>query len=70
MKYTEKQLESFTKPISDSEEQRCKNMINMIKDAINDYYYNTYDSKMNLSNYEYFYKVLMRIILTSNKIVM
>ena len=54
MKYTEKQLESFTKPISDSEEQRCKNMINMIKDAINDYYYNTYDSKMNLSNYEIF----------------
>jgi len=54
MKYTEKQLEGFTKPLSDSEEQRCQNMINMVKDAIKDYYDKTYDSKMSLNNYEIF----------------
>jgi len=54
MKYSESQLENFSKPISDSEEQRCKNMINMIKDAINDYYNNTNDYKMKIDNYEIF----------------
>lgn len=54
MKYTESQLESFTKPISDSEEQRCKNMINMVKDAIENYYNQTKDYKMRVDNYEIF----------------
>lgn len=54
MKYTESQLESFTKPISDTEEQRCKNMINMVKDAIRSYYEQTYDYKMKPENYEIF----------------
>ena len=54
MKYTESQLEGFTKPISDSEEQRCENMIRMVKDAIQGYYNETRDYKMNLSNYEIF----------------
>lgn len=54
MRYTESQLESFTKPISESEEQRCENMIRMIKDAIQDYYFETRDNKMNLNDYEIF----------------
>ena len=54
MKYTESQLEGFTKPISDSEEQRCENMIRMVKDAIQGYYNETRDYKMNLSDYEIF----------------
>ena len=54
MKYTESQLENFTKPISDSEEQRCKNMINMVKDAIENYYNQTKDYKMRVDNYEIF----------------
>lgn len=54
MRYTENQLESFTKPISDSENQRCENMIKMVKDAIQNYYSETRDYKMNLSNYEIF----------------
>ena len=54
MKYTESQLEGFTKPISDSEEQRCKNMINMIRDAIENYYNQTNDYKMRVDNYEIF----------------
>ena len=54
MKYTESQLSGFTKPISESEEQRCQNMINMVKSAIKEYYNNTYDSEMNLNNYEIF----------------
>lgn len=54
MRYTENQLESFTKPISDSENQRCENMIGMVKDAIQNYYSETRDYKMNLNNYEIF----------------
>ena len=54
MRYTENQLESFTKPISDSENQRCENMIKMVKDAIQNYYSETRDYKMNLNNYEIF----------------
>lgn len=54
MKYSESQLEGFSKPISDSEEQRCKNMINMIKEAISNYYDSTGDYKMKLDNYEIF----------------
>lgn len=54
MRYTESQLESFTKPISDSENQRCENMIRMIKDAIEGYYNETRDYKSNLNNYEIF----------------
>lgn len=54
MRYTENQLESFTKPISDSENQRCENMIRMVKDAIQNYYSETRDYKMNLNNYEIF----------------
>ena len=54
MRYTESQLESFTKPISDSENQRCENMIRMVKEAIQGYYGETRDYKMNLSNYEIF----------------
>lgn len=54
MRYTESQLESFTKPISDSENQRCENMIRMVKEAIQGYYAETRDYKMNISNYEIF----------------
>ncbi|MEG1647743.1 MAG: nucleotidyltransferase domain-containing protein, partial [Bacilli bacterium] len=54
MRYTESQLESFTKPISDSENQRCENMIKMVKEAIQGYYIETRDDKMNLNNYEIF----------------
>lgn len=54
MRYTESELESFTKPISESENQRCENMIRMVKDAIQNYYNETRDSKMSLSNYEIF----------------
>lgn len=54
MRYTEAQLESFTKPISDSENQRCENMIKMVKEAIQCYYNETRDYKMNLDNYEIF----------------
>lgn len=54
MRYSESQLESFSKPISDSENQRCENMINMVKDAIRSYYNSTGDYKMSLSNFEIF----------------
>ena len=54
MRYTESQLESFTKPISDSENQRCENMIRMVKDAIQGYYNETRNYKTNLNNYEIF----------------
>ncbi len=54
MRYTESQLEGFTKPISDTENQRCENMIKMVKEAIQDYYIETRDNKMNLSDYEIF----------------
>lgn len=54
MRYTESQLEGFTKPISESEKQRCENMIRMIKDAIQTYYIETRDSKMDLNNFEIF----------------
>ena len=54
MRYTENELESFTKPISESENKRCENMIRMVKDAIQNYYNETRDSKMSLSNYEIF----------------
>lgn len=54
MRYSESQLESFTKPLSKSENQRCENMIKMVKDAIEDYYGATRDYKANLSNYEIF----------------
>ena len=54
MRYTESQLESFTKPISDSENQRCENMIRMVKDAIQGYYNETRDYKTDLNNYEIF----------------
>ena len=54
MKYTEEQLERFTKPISDTEKQRCENMINMIKDAIKSYYFLTNDPLLNPDNYEIF----------------
>ena len=35
MKYTEATLELWTKPASDTEEQKIENTINMIKSAIN-----------------------------------
>ena len=54
MRYTENQLESFTKPISDSENQRCENMIRMVKEAIQLYYTETRDYKLDLNNYEIF----------------
>lgn len=54
MRYTESQLESFTKPISDSENQRCENMIRMVKDAIQGYYNETRDYKIDINNYEIF----------------
>jgi predicted nucleotidyltransferase len=54
MKYTESQLEGFTKPISDTENQRCENMINMVKDAIQQYYNETRNANINLTNYEIF----------------
>ncbi len=54
MRYTESQLEGFTKPISESENQRCQNMIRMVKEAIQTYYNETRDNKMSLNNYEIF----------------
>lgn len=54
MRYTESQLMGFTNPISESENQRCENMINMVKDAIKDYYEQTNDYKMKPDNYEIF----------------
>lgn len=46
MRYTESQLEGFTKPISESENQRCQNMIRMVKEAIQTYYNETRDNKI------------------------
>ena len=54
MRYTEKQLEEFTRPISESENQRCENMIRMIKEAIQDYYRKTGNNKADLNSYEIF----------------
>lgn len=54
IRYTESQLEGFTKPISESENQRCQNMIRMVKEAIQTYYNETRDNKMSLNNYEIF----------------
>ncbi len=34
MKFTEKQLKSYEAPLSDSEEQKCRNAIGMIRDAL------------------------------------
>lgn len=33
MKFTEEQLKSFTAPLSDTEDQKCKNAIGMVRDA-------------------------------------
>ena len=54
MRYTESQLEGFTRPISESENQRCQNMIRMVKEAIQTYYNETRDNKMSLDNYKIF----------------
>ena len=54
MRYTESQLENFSKPLSDSEELRCENMIKMVKEAIKNYYYETRKSILNLDDYEIF----------------
>lgn len=54
MRYTESQLEGFTQPISESENQRCENMIKMVKEAVEYYYYETRDYIVNINNYEIF----------------
>lgn len=48
MKYTEQQLQSWTAPISNTEEDRAKNTIKMIKTAINN------SDKLKLLDYEVF----------------
>lgn len=54
MKYTEEQLNSFAKPLSTTEEQRCKNIIDMVKDAIINYYSETKDYRLNINDYDIF----------------
>ncbi len=39
MKYTEKQLNNMASPISQSEEEKCKNAIKMIRDAMKELNY-------------------------------
>ena len=45
MKYTEKQLNNMASPISQSEEEKCKNAIKMIRDAMKELNY-TDDGKL------------------------
>lgn len=39
MKYIEKQLNNMASPISQSEEEKCKNAIKMIRDAMKEFNY-------------------------------
>ena len=39
MKYTEKQLNNMASPISQSEEEKCKNAIKMIRDTMKELNY-------------------------------
>ena len=48
MNFTEEQLISWSKPLSETEEQRCQNALNMIKNAINE------SDKPKNKNIEYF----------------
>ncbi len=36
MKFSEEQMERFAAPISDTEDQKCKNALNMVRDALKD----------------------------------
>lgn len=38
MKFTEAELQEYAAPLSDSEDQKCKNAINMVRDALKDQY--------------------------------
>ena len=40
MAYTEEQLIAFTKPLSDTEDQKAQNSINMVQSAIDNYDWN------------------------------
>lgn len=53
-RYTEEQLIRFTAPISDSENQRCENIIGIVKDAIRDYGLKNNIAYLSLDNYEIF----------------
>ena len=37
MKYTKEQIIEYSKPISETEEKQCINVINMVKDALKSY---------------------------------
>ena len=50
MKFTEKQLHAFASPLSASEEERCKNAIRMVRDAMKLVGYN--DNGKEIYNYE------------------
>ena len=39
LKYTEKQLNNMASPVSQSEEEKCKNAIKMIRDAMKELNY-------------------------------
>ena len=59
MIYTKEILENYSQPISGTEEQQCKNAINMVKDSLSEYGYKINDYKLNKYNedgYAYYYE--------------
>lgn len=59
MYYKESKLEEYAEPISSTEEQQCKNAIDMVKDALVDYGYTIKTARSNYTSegYAYYYEL-------------
>lgn len=59
MYYNASKLEKYAEPISNSEEQQCKNAIDMVKDALIEYGYTIKTARNNYTNegYAYYYEL-------------
>ena len=71
MKYTEKQLNNMASPVSQSEEEKCKNAIKMIRDAMKELNYT--DGGKNIRSYvvdTYSYTLDLRQQYSGNKITL
>ncbi len=71
MKYTEKQLNNMASPISQSEEEKCKNAIKMIRDAMKELNYT--DDGKDIRSYvadTYSYALDLRQQYSGNKITL
>jgi len=69
MKFTEEQLRRYSAPLSDTEEQKCKNVIAMVRDALKDVGF-TDDNNVIKTMYEhtYAYSVKMRSLYDTHQI--